>query len=125
MKTRGLSRNERRKLRHRRVRKKVSGTPERPRLFVFKSLRHIYAQIIDDTPPQGSRTLVAASTLDPELREKVKTDNIEAAREVGKLIARRALEKGIKRVVFDRGGYPYHGKVKALAEAAREEGLEF
>ncbi|MGY4706440.1 50S ribosomal protein L18 [Candidatus Bipolaricaulota sp. J31] len=125
MKTRGLSRNERRKIRHRRVRKKISGTSERPRLFVFKSLRHIYAQIIDDSPPQGSRTLVAASTLDPELRERIKSDNIEAAREVGKLIARRALEKGIKKVVFDRGGYPYHGKVKALAEAAREEGLEF
>jgi len=125
MKTRGLSRNERRKLRHHRVRKKIVGTPERPRLFVFKSLRHIYAQIIDDSSVQGSRTLVAASTLDPELRDKIRSDNIEAAREVGRLIARRALEKGIKQVVFDRGGYPYHGKVKALAEAAREEGLEF
>lgn len=125
MRTRGLSRNERRKIRHRRIRRRISGTPERPRLFVFKSLRHIYAQIIDDTPSQGSRTLVAASTLDPEIRDRIKSDNIEAAKEVGRLIARRALEKGIKRVVFDRGGYPYHGKVKALAEAAREEGLEF
>lgn len=108
-----------------RIRKKVVGTPERPRLCVYKSLRHIYAQIIDDTPREGSRTLVAASTLSPEIRDKIKSDNIEAARLVGQLIAKRALEKGIKKVVFDRGGYPYHGKVRALAEAAREGGLEF
>jgi len=101
------------------------GTPERPRLCVYKSLHHIYAQIIDDTPPEGSRTLVAASTLDPEIRGKIKSGNIEAARLVGALIAKRALDRGIKKVVFDRGGYPYHGKVRALAEAAREGGLEF
>ena len=109
--------------RHKRVRKKIFGTPERPRLCVFRSLRHIYAQIIDDTV---GRTLVAASTLSPELRGKLKTGgNIEAARYVGELIAKKALEKGIKKVVFDRGGYKYHGRVKALAEAARKGGLEF
>lgn len=108
-----------------RIRRRILGTPERPRLCVYKSLHHIYAQIIDDTPPEGSRTLVAASTLDPEIRGKIKSDNIEAARLVGVLIAKRALERGIKKVVFDRGGYPYHGKVRALAEAAREGGLEF
>ncbi|MCD6267668.1 MAG: 50S ribosomal protein L18 [Thermotogaceae bacterium] len=117
------SKNERRLRRHRRVRKKVFGTPERPRLCVFRSNKHIYAQIIDDTI---GHTLVSASTLDPELREKLqKTWNKEAAREVGKLIAKRALEKGIKKVVFDRGGYKYHGRVKELAEGAREGGLVF
>lgn len=120
-----LSRNARRIKRHMRIRRKIMGTPERPRLCVFKSLRHIYAQIIDDTPREGSRTLVAASTLDPEIRDKIKSDNIEAARLVGELLAKRALAKGIKKVVFDRAGYPYHGKVRALAEAAREGGLEF
>jgi large subunit ribosomal protein L18 len=120
-----LSRNERRIERHMRIRRRILGTPERPRLCVYKSLHHIYAQIIDDTPPEGSRTLVAASTLDPEIRGKIKSDNLEAARLVGALIAKRALERGIKKVVFDRGGYPYHGKVRALAEAAREGGLEF
>jgi len=117
------SKNERRLRRHRRIRKKVFGTPERPRLCVFRSNKHIYAQIIDDTI---GHTLVSASTLDPELREKLqKTWNKEAAKEVGKLIARRALEKGIKKVVFDRGGYKYHGRVKELAEGAREGGLVF
>jgi len=117
------SKNERRLRRHRRIRKKVFGTPERPRLCVFRSNKHIYAQVIDDTI---GHTLVSASTLDPELREKLqKTWNKEAAREVGKLIARRALEKGIKKVVFDRGGYKYHGRVKELAEGAREGGLVF
>lgn len=120
-----LSRNARRIKRHMRIRRKIMGTPERPRLCVYKSLRHIYAQLIDDTPREGSRTLVAASTLDPEIRDKIKSDNVEAARLVGQVLARRALEKGIKAVVFDRGGYPYHGKVRALAEAAREGGLEF
>jgi len=120
-----LSRDERRIKRHMRIRRKIVGTPERPRLCVFKSLRHIYAQIIDDTPREGSRTLVAASTLDPEIRDRIKSDNVEAARLVGELLAKRALEKGIRKVVFDRGGYPYHGKVRALAEAAREGGLEF
>ncbi len=120
-----LSRNARRIKRHMRIRRKIMGTPERPRLCVYKSLRHIYAQLIDDTPREGSRTLVAASTLDPEIRDKIKSDNVEAARLVGQLLARRALEKGIRTAVFDRGGYPYHGKVRALAEAAREGGLEF
>jgi large subunit ribosomal protein L18 len=120
-----ISRNEQRIKRHMRIRQKIRGTPERPRLCVFKSLKHIYAQIIDDTPPEGSRTLVSASTLDPEIRGKIKSDNVEAARLVGQVLAQRALAKGIKKVVFDRGGYPYHGKVRALAEAAREGGLEF
>jgi len=115
--------NVKRLRRHKRIRKKVFGTPERPRLCVFRSNKHIYAQIIDDTI---GHTLVAASTLDPELRGKLqKTWNVEAAREVGRLIGKRALEKGIKKVVFDRGGYKYHGRVKALAEGAREAGLEF
>jgi len=123
MATKPKTRQEARLRRHRRVRKKVFGTPERPRLCVYKSLRHIYAQIIDDT---RGHTLVAASTLDPEFDGAGETRcNIEFAKRVGKLIAERALRRGIKRVVFDRGGYPYHGRVKALAEAAREAGLEF
>ena len=117
-----LSRNQMRRKRHLRIRRKVVGTAERPRLCVYKSLRHIYAQLVDDSK---GHTLVAASTLDPELRDQVKSPNIEAARLVGALIARRALEKGIKEVVFDCSGYPYHGKVRALAEAAREGGLVF
>jgi len=111
--------------RHRRVRKKVSGTPQRPRLCVFRSLRHIYAQVIDDV---AGVTLVSASTLEPGVRELLNgTDggNVEAAKKVGSVLARKAVEKGITRVVFDRGGYKYHGRVKALAEAAREGGLEF
>ncbi|MGQ9627953.1 MAG: 50S ribosomal protein L18 [Anaerolineae bacterium] len=109
--------------RHRKVRKKVLGTPERPRLNVFRSLKHIYAQIIDD---RRGYTLVAASTLDSEIREKIKElKKTEQAKLVGELVARRALEHGLKQVVFDRGGYRYHGRVKALAEAARKEGLEF
>jgi len=116
-------RNKERLRRHERVRKKIKGTPERPRLNVFRSLTNIYAQIIDDTT---GHTLVAASTLDKSLKGKIKNGgNKEAAAEVGKLIAEKALEKGIKKVVFDRGGYLYHGRVKALAEAAREAGLEF
>ncbi|GAB6932373.1 MAG TPA: 50S ribosomal protein L18 [Calditerricola sp.] len=117
------SRNELRKKRHLRVRKKVFGTPERPRLNVFRSNKHIYAQIIDDLK---GHTLVAASTLDKELRDQIENGgNVEAAAKVGALVAKRALEKGITKVVFDRGGYKYHGRVKALAEAAREAGLEF
>ncbi|WP_376789510.1 50S ribosomal protein L18 [Thermoflexus sp.] len=116
-------RDEGRQRRHRRVRKKVFGTPERPRLSVFRSLKHIYAQIIDDT---RGVTLAAASTLDPELREQLDgLTKTEKARLVGRLIAQRALAKGIRKVVFDRGGYKYHGRVKALADAAREAGLEF
>jgi large subunit ribosomal protein L18 len=106
---------------HKRIRKKIHGTPERPRLAVFRSLQHIYAQVIDDTKGE---TLVAASTNEPALRDKP-GGNIAAAKEVGKLIAERAKGKGINRVVFDRGGYIYHGRVKSLAEAAREGGLEF
>ncbi|HIE47355.1 TPA: 50S ribosomal protein L18 [Candidatus Bipolaricaulota bacterium] len=117
-----LSRNEMRKRRHRRIRRKVVGTPERPRLCVYKSLRHIYAQLVDDS---RGHTLVAASTLDPEIRGQVKSPDVEAAKLVGQLLARRAVERGIREVVFDRSGYPYHGKVRALAEAAREGGLVF
>ncbi len=117
------SRNEARKRRHIRVRKKVFGTPERPRLNVFRSLNHIYAQIIDD---EHGVTLVAASTIDRALRDKIKgLSKTEQARRVGELVAQRALEKGITEVVFDRGGYKYHGRVKALAEASREAGLKF
>jgi large subunit ribosomal protein L18 len=109
--------------RHRRLRKKVFGTPERPRLAVFRSLKHIYAQVIDDS--QG-RTLAAASDLEPALRAQRdgKTKTAMAAL-VGELVARRALERGIAQVVFDRGGFKYHGRVKALAEAARQAGLQF
>ena len=112
--------NKARLRRHRRVRGKISGTAQRPRLNVFRSSAHIYAQIIDDT---AGRTLAAASTV-----EKAFTGNggnKEAAREVGKMIAQRAAEKGIKDVVFDRGGYIFHGRVKELAEGAREGGLNF
>ncbi len=109
--------------RHRRVRKRVVGTPERPRVNVFRSLRHIYAQVIDDS--QG-HTLVSASTIDPEVVARLEgLTKVEQARVVGEVLAKRALDRGIKQVVFDRGGYQYHGRVKALAEAAREGGLEF
>ncbi|MCL6626507.1 50S ribosomal protein L18 [Alicyclobacillus shizuokensis] len=116
-------RNLARKRRHLRVRKRVSGTPERPRLNVYRSNKHIYAQVIDDV---AGHTLVSASTLDPELREQVQNGgNVQAAEKVGSLVAKRALEKGIETVVFDRGGYLYHGRVQALAEAARAAGLKF
>lgn len=117
------SRAELRERRRLRVRIKVFGTGDRPRLNVFRSERHMYAQIIDDE--QGI-TLCAASTLSPELRGKIgKTATVEAARAVGQLIAQKAQAKGIKKVVFDRAGYLYHGRVKALADGAREGGLEF
>lgn len=106
--------------RHIRIRNKISGTAERPRLCVFRSNANVYAQIIDDV---AGNTLVSASTLDKEI--KTKHANKEAAKEVGKLIAKRAAEKNIKDVVFDRGGYIYHGVIKELAEAAREGGLQF
>ena len=109
-----------RERRHRRVRTKVMGTAESPRLCVFRSNANVYAQVIDDTK---GVTLVQASTLDKEV--KTKHSNKEAAKEVGTLVAKRALEKNIKTVVYDRGGYVYHGVVKELAEAAREAGLEF
>ncbi|GAB4261760.1 50S ribosomal protein L18 [Deferrisoma sp.] len=109
--------------RKKRVRKKIRGTPGRPRLTVYKSLKHIYAQIIDDST---GRTLVAASTVARDLRGDLKsTGNLEAARAVGLAIGRKALARDITRVVFDRNGYLYHGKAKALAEAAREAGLQF
>lgn len=110
-----------RKKRHARVRAKLSGTAARPRLNVFRSNKHIYAQLIDDV---NGVTLASASTLDKELNVE-STGNVDAAAKVGALVAKRAVEKGIKAVVFDRGGYLYHGRVKALAEAARENGLEF
>ena len=117
------NRNEIRLRKHDRVRKKIEGTSERPRLNVYRSLKHIYAQIIDDST---GNTLVAASTIDEALKGKLEIgSNKTAAREVGKLIAQKAVEKGIKLVVFDRGGYLYHGRVKELAEGARESGLEF
>jgi large subunit ribosomal protein L18 len=112
-----------RQRRKKRVRKRVFGTSERPRLSVFKSAKHIYAQVIDDVQGQ---TLVSASTLDPEIRESIKYGgNIEAAKKVGALVGKRALEKGIKTVVFDRNGFLYHGRIKALADSAREAGLKF
>jgi large subunit ribosomal protein L18 len=118
-----LTRKESVRRRHRRVRRKVDGTPERPRLAVFRSNQHIYAQVIDDVQ---QHTLVAASTLESDLRADSKSGaTCEASAEVGKLIAQRLLEKGISKVVFDRGGNLYHGRVKALAEAAREAGLDF
>lgn len=110
-----------RQRRHARIRKRIRGTSERPRLAVFRSLKHISAQVIDDT---RGVTLAAASTLDPELRGVTGT-KVERARAVGAAIARRAKAAGITKVVFDRGGYLYHGRVKALADAAREGGLEF
>jgi len=114
-----IQRNKIRKRVHSRIRTRIQGTTERPRLNVYRSLNHIYAQVIDDT---NGRTLVSASTI----ADKIKTGgNLSAAKEVGKLVAERAKEKGITRVVYDRGGYLYHGRVKALADAAREVGLEF
>ena len=111
-----------RKRRHRRVRKKVAGTAERPRLNVFRSLRHIYAQIIND---EIGHTLVSASTSEAEVREQIEGLNkTDQARMVGKVLAERALAKGVNQVVFDRGGYKYHGRVKALAEGSREGGLK-
>ena len=117
------SRQKAREKKHLRIRKRFSGTPERPRLSVFRSNKHIYAQLIDDV---AGNTLASASTLDKDLRgDLTNTDDVEAATAVGKSIAKKALDKGIKTVVFDRGGYIYQGKVAALAEAAREAGLEF
>jgi large subunit ribosomal protein L18 len=120
-----LSRNtkESRDRRHARLRKKVVGTSDRPRLTVYRSLSHVYAQVIDDSK---GNTIVAASTLDKDLGAKTgQKGKVGMAKKVGELIARRAMEKGLKKVVFDRGGYRYHGRVKALAESAREAGLEF
>ncbi len=118
-----LTRKESLHRRHRRVRKVVNGSAERPRLAVFRSHQHIYAQVIDDVE---QHTLVAASSLEPELKSKLTSGaNSNAAIEVGKLVAERAKAKGIDTVVFDRGGNLYHGRVRALADAAREAGLDF
>lgn len=108
--------------RHKRVRKNVGGTPDKPRLSVFRSNRHLYAQLIDD---RTGVTLVAASTMEPTMRGKDSGTPIDAAKQVGQLVAERAIEKGLSAVVFDRGGFRFHGKVKALADAAREKGLKF
>lgn len=119
-----LSRAEARFKRKKRVRKKISGTPETPRMTVFRSSRHIYAQIIDDI---SAKTLVDASSLSKEIRAKkeISGGNIEGASAIGKAIAEKALNKGIKKVVFDRNGFLYHGRIKAFADGAREQGLEF
>jgi large subunit ribosomal protein L18 len=115
--------HELRQKRHARVRRKVSGTSARPRLAVFRSMNHIYAQVIDDS--QG-KTLAAASTMEPDLRKSLKSGgNVDAAKAVGKLVGERAKERGVEQVVFDRGGFMYHGRVQSLAEAAREAGLQF
>ncbi|MFD2672455.1 50S ribosomal protein L18 [Marinicrinis sediminis] len=115
--------NKARLKRHLRVRKKITGTTARPRLNVFRSAKHMYAQIIDDT---NGVTIASASTVDKGLNGDIENGgNVESARKVGELIAKRAIEKGVKVVVFDRSGYIYHGRVQALADAAREAGLEF
>lgn len=117
------SRSVLRKRRHVRVRRRIHGTAERPRLNIFRSLSHIYAQVIDD---DNGHTLLTVSTLDQELRDQLADKNkTEQAKLVGAMVAERALSKGIKQVVFDRGGFPYHGRVRALAEASREGGLDF
>lgn len=119
------SRKSRKNLRHKRVRKQINGSTERPRLSVFKSSKHIYAQIIDDL---SMNTLVSASSLTPKVIEKLEKDGkgkIDTATAVGKLLGELAVEKGIKEVSFDRGGYPFHGRVKSLADGAREAGLKF
>ncbi|WP_029523395.1 50S ribosomal protein L18 [Persephonella sp. KM09-Lau-8] len=119
------TRRQKRIIRHKRIRKKVFGTAERPRMAFFKSLNNLYVQIIDD---EAGKTLVSASTIDKDFVEKYGVrggKNIEIAKKLGEFIAEKALAKGIERVVFDRGGFIYHGKVKAFAEAAREKGLKF
>ena len=118
-KSRAVVRNDK----HKRIRNNISGTASKPRLAVFRSNNHMYAQIIDDTV---GHTLTSASTLDKEVKNGLeKTNNVEAASKLGKVVAKKALDQGIKTVVFDRGGFIYAGKIKALADAAREAGLEF
>jgi large subunit ribosomal protein L18 len=118
-----LSKDQHRQRVHQRVRTRLEGTPERPRLCVYRSLGHIYAQVIDD---RSGKTLVSASSLDGETKKSLKGGgNIAAAKVIGKAIAERAKSAGVSKVVFDRGGYKYHGRVKALADAAREAGLQF
>ena len=114
------SRNDIRTRIHKRIRRRVAGTPERPRLVIFRSVNHIYAQVIDD---QQGHTLAAAASTEKDMRGK--GGNVEGAKLIGQAVAQRAKEKGVTRVVFDRGGYLYHGRVKALADAARQAGLEF
>jgi len=116
-------RSEVRKNKHRRIRSRLSGTPEKPRLSVFRSNNHMYAQVIDDV---AGNTIVSASTLQADVKEGLeKTNDVAAAAKLGEVIAKKALDNGVKKVVFDRSGYIYQGKVKALADAAREAGLEF
>jgi len=123
MRSEARVRRDSRLRRHHRIRRRLSGSPDRPRLAVFRSHMHIYTQLIDDV---SGATLAGASTLSPELRESLKgKSKTERSKEVGKLIAARAAQKGIKQVRFDRGGYRYHGRIKAVAEGAREGGLEF
>ncbi len=118
-----VNKNEVRRNKHRRMRSRLSGTPQKPRLAVFRSNNHMYVQVIDDV---AGNTICSASTTQKDIKESLeKTNNVEAAAKLGEVIAKRALDNGIKEVVFDRGGYIYQGKVKALAEAAREAGLQF
>ncbi len=116
-----MNSKQRRKKKHRRVRKKVSGSPARPRLCVTKSQKHVYAQLIDDF---SQRTLTGVSSQTPEIKDKFARGNCEAAREVGRLIGEKAVELGFDEVVFDRGGFSYHGRIAAVAEGAREAGLK-
>ena len=119
----GVNREAARRKRHARIRRKVFGTQDRPRLNIFRSLEHIYVQVIDDW---AGHTLVSASTIDSDVRSQIDDlSKIEQAEVVGRVVAERALDQGIEKVVLDRGGYKYHGRVKALAEAAREKGLKF
>jgi len=115
-----VDRDAKRRKRHLRIRRKLSGTSERPRLVVFRSEKHMYAQLVDD---EAGKIITSASTIDKDVKIE-KTWNVEAAKEIGKLIAEKAKAKGVTKVKFDRGGYQYHGRVKAVAEAAREAGLE-
>ncbi len=119
-----LSRKQQTQKRHKRLRRHISGTAKRPRLSVFRSNNHIYAQVIDD---EAQNTICAASTLDKDLKTSLKADgsSCDASKVVGELVAKRALDKGVQQVVFDRGGNIYHGRVKALADAARDAGLQF
>jgi len=120
---RARTKRESRIRRHERVRKTVQGSPERPRLTVHRSLKNIYAQIVDDTT---GRTLCSASSVSREIRgEEAKGPKVELSKAVGRLVAKKAVERGVKKVVFDKGGYRYHGRIKALADGARESGLEF
>jgi len=117
-----VDRHKKRKIRHERIRSKLKGRPNKPRVYVRKSNKHLYAQAIDDV---NNETIATSSTLSPDLRDERANATVESARKVGALLAKKLLDDGITQLVFDRGGYPYHGKVKALADQMREEGLEF